>query len=118
MMYNMFTILGPPFGRSFRRWWISLYEMAQSNLGAKQLHSDQAGVKGLLFYYNYYAVHVVHTQVASSNKSIMSLYMKQIDAGLNGVDQYLLNLTSSEYDIHVLNQARRRRICTRQDENH
>ncbi|MDQ1914130.1 histidine kinase [Paenibacillus sp. GD4] len=80
--------------------------MAQSNLGAKQLHSDQAGVKGLLFYYNYYAVHVVHTQVASSNKSIMSLYMKQIDAGLNGVDQYLLNLTSSEYDIHVLNQAR------------
>ncbi|HZG86269.1 sensor histidine kinase [Paenibacillus sp.] len=61
---------------------------------------------GLLYYYNYYAAQVVHTQVGSSNKSMMSLYMTQIDAGLDGVDQYLLNLIASDYDIQLMSRPR------------
>lgn len=56
----------------------------------------------LLHYYNFYTVRVVHNQVSISNKNMISLYMHQIDAGLANVEQYLLSLASSDYDVRVL----------------
>ncbi len=61
---------------------------------------------GLLHYYNFYTAHIVHEQVGSSNKNMMSLYMNQVDAGLESVDQYILNLISHNIDIQVMNQPR------------
>ncbi|WP_261304966.1 sensor histidine kinase [Paenibacillus andongensis] len=54
---------------------------------------------GLLFYNNYYAMNVVRNQVANSNKSLLSLYLNQIDRNLDEVDNYLLNNASLETDI-------------------
>lgn len=56
----------------------------------------------LLHYYNFYTVRVVHNQVSISNKNMISLYMHQIDAGLANVEQYLLSLATSDYDVRVL----------------
>jgi len=56
----------------------------------------------LLFYNNYYAIHVVRDQVANSNKNMMSLYMREIDNGLEDVDQYLNSLISSDIDMQIL----------------
>ncbi|WNS41830.1 histidine kinase [Paenibacillus sp. MMS20-IR301] len=56
----------------------------------------------LLHYYNYYTVRVVQNQVSISNHNMISLYMKQIDKGLDTVDQYLLGLASSNYDVRNL----------------
>ncbi len=59
---------------------------------------------GLLHYYNFYTVEIVHEQVGASNKNMMSLYMNQLDAGLDSVDQYILNLITSSYDIQLMNE--------------
>nr|WP_255807515.1 histidine kinase [Cohnella mopanensis] len=56
----------------------------------------------LLHYYNFYAVSVVHNQVSISNRNMISLYMHQIDTGLNTVDQYLLSLATSNYDVRIV----------------
>ncbi|WP_240353418.1 sensor histidine kinase [Cohnella algarum] len=57
---------------------------------------------GLLFYNNYYAIHVVRDQVANSNKNMMSLYMREIDNGLEDVNLYLNSLVSSDQDVQIL----------------
>ncbi|WP_054027320.1 sensor histidine kinase [Bacillus sp. FJAT-28004] len=46
----------------------------------------------LLIYLSDYAVHVVRSQIAESNKNLISLYMGQIDNSLEVVDEYLINL--------------------------
>jgi two-component system, sensor histidine kinase YesM len=55
-----------------------------------------------LHYYNFYTVRVVHNQVSISNKNMLSLYMNQINAGLDNVDQYLLSLASSNYELQIM----------------
>lgn len=57
---------------------------------------------GLLFYNNYYAIHVVRDQVANSNKNMLSLYMREIDNGLEDVDKYLNSLVSSDTDVQIM----------------
>lgn len=56
----------------------------------------------LLFYNNYYAIHVVRDQVANSNKNMLSLYMREIDNGLEDVTLYLNSLVSSDQDVQIL----------------
>ncbi|WP_019638336.1 sensor histidine kinase [Paenibacillus fonticola] len=56
----------------------------------------------LLFYNNYYAIHVVREQVAMSNKNMMSLYMGQIDNGLEEVNKYFNTLISSNMDLQIM----------------
>ena len=56
----------------------------------------------LLHYYNYYTVRVVQNQVSISNHNMISLYMNQIDKGLDTVEQYLLGLASSNFDVSNL----------------
>lgn len=56
----------------------------------------------LLHYYNYYTVRLVQNQVSISNHNMISLYMNQIDKGLDTVDQYLLSLATSNDDVRIL----------------
>jgi two-component system sensor histidine kinase YesM len=56
----------------------------------------------LLFYNNFYAIQVVREQVAMSNKNMMSLYMGQIDSGLDDADKYLNSLVSSNFDLQIM----------------
>jgi Predicted signal transduction protein with a C-terminal ATPase domain len=56
----------------------------------------------LLFYNNYYAIHVVRDQVAHSNKNMLSLYMREIDNGLEDVNKYLVSLVSSDMDVQIM----------------
>jgi two-component system sensor histidine kinase YesM len=55
----------------------------------------------LLIYTNYYSIHVVHNQVAVSNKNMMSLYMKQIDNQLDDVDKHVVSLAATDLDIQT-----------------
>ncbi|UUZ86411.1 histidine kinase [Paenibacillus sp. P26] len=56
----------------------------------------------LLFYNNMYAIHVVREQVAVSNKNMMSLYMGQIDSGLDETDKYIFSLLSANFDLQIM----------------
>jgi two-component system, sensor histidine kinase YesM len=56
----------------------------------------------LLIYNNFYAISVIHNQVAESNKNMMSLYMGQIDAGLDNMDSYLNRLLLSDNDLQIM----------------
>ncbi|MCM8710046.1 histidine kinase [Clostridium sp. SYSU_GA19001] len=56
----------------------------------------------LLIYNNFYAIDVIHNQVAESNKNMMSLYMGQIDAGLDNIDSYLNRLLVSDQNLQIL----------------
>jgi two-component system, sensor histidine kinase YesM len=56
----------------------------------------------LLIYNNFYAISVIHNQVAESNKNMMSLYMGQIDAGLDNIDSYLNRLSTSDNDLQIM----------------
>ncbi|MDQ6418475.1 histidine kinase [Paenibacillus sp. LHD-117] len=58
----------------------------------------------MLLYNNFYAIDVVREQVADSYKNMLSLYMKQIDSGLNDVDIYLNSMLSG-IDLVSLDQA-------------
>jgi two-component system sensor histidine kinase YesM len=58
----------------------------------------------MLLYNNFYAIDVVREQVADSYKKMLTLYMKQIDSGLNDVDVYLNTMLSS-FDLISLDQA-------------
>lgn len=51
---------------------------------------------GLLLYNNHYSVNVIHKQVATTNKNLMSIYMKQIDDQLSEVERQLMGLTQTE----------------------
>lgn len=53
----------------------------------------------LLIYTNYYAIGVVRSQVADSNKKMMSLYMGQIDEQLRFAESNLMGLTIAEADF-------------------
>jgi len=53
----------------------------------------------MLFYNNFYAVHVVRDQVAVSYKKSLSLYMGQIDERLNAVDNYISTITDNTTDL-------------------
>jgi len=55
-----------------------------------------------LIYNNYYAITVIHNQVAQSNKNMVSLYMKEIDNTLAGVDQYLSNIIGLNKDLQTM----------------
>lgn len=57
----------------------------------------------LLIYNNFYSIHVVHNQVASSIKNLISLYEGQIDTQLQDADRNLLSLVTSDYDIRSMN---------------
>jgi len=50
---------------------------------------------GFILYSNVYAIEVVRTQVAKSNKDLLSLYSEQLDGRLNEVDNYLFGLMSN-----------------------
>lgn len=61
---------------------------------------------GMLLYNNLYAIGVVRGQVADSYKNMLTLYMKQIDEGLNDVDAYLNTMSGvSSFDLVSLEQA-------------
>lgn len=55
-----------------------------------------------LIYNNHYAITVIHNQVAQSNKNMISLYMKEIDNTLAGVDQYLTNIIGLDKDFQTM----------------
>ncbi|CAN7242092.1 histidine kinase [Paenibacillus sp. LjRoot153] len=57
----------------------------------------------LLIYTNFYSIHVVHNQVASSIKNLISLYEGQIDTQLQDADRNLLSLVTSDYDFRSMN---------------
>ncbi|WP_309118973.1 histidine kinase [Paenibacillus sp.] len=53
----------------------------------------------LLLYNNHYSVNVIHNQVAATNKSLISIHMKQIDDQLSEVERHLLGLTYSDSNL-------------------
>jgi two-component system sensor histidine kinase YesM len=55
-----------------------------------------------LIYNNFYAIKVVHNQVAESYINMMSLYMNQIDNNLEAVDTYFVNLEVSNTDFQMM----------------
>ncbi|HZG84032.1 sensor histidine kinase [Paenibacillus sp.] len=56
-----------------------------------------------LYFIVFYATGVIHEQVAKSNKNMISLYMGQIDQGLDDVNGYLLSLTMNSNLISLVN---------------
>lgn len=58
----------------------------------------------MLIYNNFYAIDVVREQVADSYKNMLTLYMNQIDSGLNDVDAYMNSMLSG-IDLVSLDQA-------------
>ncbi|WP_027092800.1 sensor histidine kinase [Cohnella thermotolerans] len=59
----------------------------------------------LLFFNNFYAIHVVRDQIYVSNKNMISLYMGQIDENLDDVSKYLYKMASSNPDLIGMNQV-------------
>jgi len=51
---------------------------------------------------NYYAVEVVRSQVAQSNKNMLNIYMDQIDKGLDGAGKYIFQMTQNNTDLYYL----------------
>ncbi|MDQ6418035.1 histidine kinase [Paenibacillus sp. LHD-117] len=56
----------------------------------------------LLFFNNQYAIKVVRNQIAQSNQNTISLYMNQIDMGLEEVDKYLYTIATQETNLNYL----------------
>ncbi|WP_171056019.1 sensor histidine kinase [Paenibacillus sinopodophylli] len=57
---------------------------------------------GMLLYNNFYAIHVVRGQVADSYNNLLTLYMNQIDTGLNDADAYMNTVGGSGSDLTSL----------------
>ena len=55
-----------------------------------------------LIYNNDYAIRVVHNQVAESSRSLISMYMRQIDTSLNDIDKYLVNMILNDKDLQEM----------------
>ena len=55
-----------------------------------------------LFFNNSYAIGVVHSQVARSEKSNIALYMGQIDSGLHNAQLLLINIAANDSNFQVL----------------
>ncbi len=53
----------------------------------------------LLIYNNLYAIRVVHNQVGDYSRSLVLMYMEQIDNQLNDIDKYLTNLIVNDKDL-------------------
>lgn len=53
----------------------------------------------LLIYNNFYAINVAREQVSSSNRNLVNLYLKQLDANLVQMDQGLADLVGTNTDI-------------------
>ncbi|MEH7482075.1 histidine kinase [Neobacillus drentensis] len=51
---------------------------------------------------NYYAVEVIRSQVAQSNKNMLNIYMDQIDRSLEGVGNYIFQTTQNNTDLYFL----------------
>jgi two-component system sensor histidine kinase YesM len=58
----------------------------------------------LLIYLNFYAIKIVHDQVAKSNINLISLYMDRIDRDLEQTDKYLLQLAARDLELLTLEQ--------------
>ncbi|MCM8710333.1 histidine kinase [Clostridium sp. SYSU_GA19001] len=56
----------------------------------------------LLIYDNFYAIKVIHNQVAESNKNMISLYMSQIDKELENTDTYLSRLALTDDNFKLM----------------
>jgi two-component system sensor histidine kinase YesM len=56
----------------------------------------------MLIYNNFYAIRVIHNQVAESNKNMMSLYMGQIDKSLEDTDTYLSRLVLNDDNLKTM----------------
>lgn len=53
----------------------------------------------LLIWNNMYATKVVHSQVAQSNKNMLTMYMNQIDGVLEELDKYLYRTANQDNDL-------------------
>ncbi|MEW9701988.1 sensor histidine kinase [Paenibacillus sp. SI8] len=53
----------------------------------------------LLIWNNMYATKVVHSQVAQSNKNMLTMYMNQIDQVLEELDKYLYRTANQDSDL-------------------
>src|SRR3954452_734052 len=51
---------------------------------------------------NYYAIEVIRSQVAQSNRNMLNIYMDQIDKGLEGVGKYIYQMTQNNSDLSFL----------------
>jgi two-component system sensor histidine kinase YesM len=51
---------------------------------------------------NYYAIEVIRSQVAQSNKNMLNVYMDQIDRSLQGVNHYVFQITQNNTDLYFL----------------
>jgi two-component system sensor histidine kinase YesM len=58
-----------------------------------------------LMYNNYYAMDVVRTQVAQSNKNLLSMYMNQIDSTFENIDNYLYTFILKESDLAIISHT-------------
>jgi two-component system sensor histidine kinase YesM len=58
-----------------------------------------------IIYYNFYAIKVVHNQVADSYKNMMSFYMRDMDNNLQNVDEYLINLYINNYELQIMEHS-------------
>lgn len=56
----------------------------------------------LLIYNNFYAINVIHNQVALSNKNMISMYMGEIDNGLKDIDNYLGRLVGLDTNLQIM----------------
>ncbi len=57
----------------------------------------------VLVFNNFYAISVVHNQVAESYNNTIALYMKQVDNNLGDVDRYLSNIAALNYNLQIMN---------------
>jgi two-component system, sensor histidine kinase YesM len=53
---------------------------------------------------NYYAVEVIRSQVAQSNKNMLNLYLDQIDTSLDGVGDYIFQIYTKNTDLYYLQE--------------
>lgn len=56
----------------------------------------------VLIWNSYYAIHVIHNQVAGSYTKLMSLYMGQIDQGLQDADKYINKIMALDTDFTIM----------------
>jgi two-component system, sensor histidine kinase YesM len=52
--------------------------------------------------YTHYAVEVIRNQVAQSNQNMLNIYMNQIDQSLEGVSNYIFNLSQNNTDLYYM----------------
>ncbi|MBE9916147.1 HAMP domain-containing protein [Paenibacillus donghaensis] len=60
---------------------------------------------GLLIYTSYYSVNVIHNQVATSNKNLISVHVSQMDWELTEIERHLVNMATTEISVMSLKDA-------------